>query len=101
MYEAACAKCITDPHLQDYIQRIGTEGECDFCRRENTQVADVEGIIDFLRQRIREEYRPVDEECPPYDSEEGRYLVETFEMAEILENELGKAPGDAGARSDM
>jgi hypothetical protein len=27
MDEAVCAKCITDPHLQDYIQRIGVGGD--------------------------------------------------------------------------
>src|SRR5690349_12025157 len=94
MYEAVCTKCITDHHLQHYIQRVGAAGDCDFCGAENTRVVDVEGIIDFLRQRIREEYRPVDEECPPYDSEEGRYFVETFDVADILEDELGEFPAD-------
>lgn len=86
MHEAACAKCITDPYVQDHIRRIGTEGDCDFCGTKDTQVTDVEEIVDFLRERIRNEYRPVDEECPPFYREEDSLLRRYIRRPRYLRN---------------
>jgi hypothetical protein len=94
MHDAVCDNCFTEPDIQAHIRSIATTGDCDFCGAENTQVANCDDVIDYIRECIRLEYRPVDDEDVPFDSEEDRYIVDTFDAYEIFQREFGGLPTD-------
>jgi HEPN/RES N-terminal domain 1/RES domain len=92
--EMVCGQCFTDTDIQEFVEESGVRGECDFCSQGDRNVATVEDIARFIKERVREEYRPVDEEDVPWDAEEDRYFIETFDMEDLLRGELGEVPTD-------
>jgi hypothetical protein len=95
--QMVCGQCFTDLYIQEFVEESGERGECNFCGQGDRKVAAVEDVARFIKERVREEYRPVDEEDVPWDAEEDRYFIETFDMEDLLRAELGEVPTDDSA----
>jgi hypothetical protein len=80
----ACSECLGNLHLLDLVDQSG-DGDCSYCAAERP-VADVDEVIKYLLEAISFEYE--DGTDAPWDSEEGKYFIETYLIRDIIEREF-------------
>ncbi|MED1539937.1 HEPN-associated N-terminal domain-containing protein [Bacillus inaquosorum] len=91
-----CSKCVSDPHIQDYIDENVSSIKCNYCGavEDDYIAADVDTIIEFILKGVRYEWGDPDDEGVSYDSREGGYqgadIYDGWNFAqEILFDEVG------------
>src|SRR5271157_3506922 len=94
-YQFVCADCFEDPALQHFVREHVVESRCDFCGREeegNAISADVEGVVNYIRDRLEEHFSDNSVECIPFDQEEDDYFLPVFDTRSLFYEELGGFP---------
>jgi len=86
-----CSECVSDIHIQNYIEENATADKCDYCgaEDEDTLAAEVDLIMKFIMTGIKYEWGNPDDEGVGYDSREGGYLgVEIYDGWDFTESVL-------------
>ena len=89
MTEYVCASCIGEFALKEYIEMNADESYCDFCDEShgNVHAIPIDGLIDYMRKCVSQEY---DDPANwlPYESSEGGYQGVTFDAYDLILEEL-------------
>ena len=80
-----CATCLEDQALQDFANLRGEACECDYCGQTPTTaiVLPLDELTRFMREAIAQEYCSPEVNAP-WDNEEDRYYVKTYEYDKLL-----------------
>ncbi len=93
-----CSTCFQDDTIRRFIAKHLTGHQCSFCgtSRNGRRIAcRLDDIIEHMMKCIYQHYSDVDAECVPYDSEDGRYIVETCNTWDLLHDQLDTFPMDS------
>jgi len=85
-----CSRCFGDDSIGEFIAQHLTENRCSFCPQPNSAALD--DVIEFMMTCVREQYSDVESECVPYDSEDGKYIVDKRDTWDLLQEELNTFP---------
>lgn len=80
-----CAECVAENGLREQVDCEQHLGECSYCQKSNVYVADASEIIDLIVECIPRHYEDPAKSVG-YDSQEGGYLLPTFDSREVLED---------------
>jgi hypothetical protein len=92
--ESVCAQCFYDRGIQRFIGGHVSAKRCSVCKRTSIKAiaAPAEDVLKFIGDRLEEHYENA-YDGSPYDSDSGEYLVPTWDMDELIFEELeGLAP---------
>lgn len=84
-----CYECFGDNAIREFIKDNAVEPFCSFCgKRSKKEIsAPLKDVVSFMELCIQEEYDdPAN--CLPYESAEGGYQGETWEIYELLRDEI-------------
>lgn len=84
-----CSDCVNEPDLWR-LAGPGSPGQCDYCEQDGNPVLPVAAIQEVLYQVVHAYYAEPTQAGTPYD--EGSFLVEPFDTAEMLAHHLGFEP---------
>lgn len=90
-----CSTCFQDDTIRQFIAKHLTGHQCSFCgtsSKDRRIACRLDDIIEHMMTCVYEHYSDVDAECVPYDSEDGRYIVDTHDTWDLLRNELETFP---------
>jgi hypothetical protein len=93
--ESVCSECFEDETIREFIGEHLSEHECSFCQssRDDVPIAcRLDDVIEHMMTCIRDLYSDADAECVPYDSEDEKYIVETRDTWDLLNDELDTFP---------
>ena len=85
-----CADCIDDDGIRDFISSTAEDDTCSFCKATASEpvAAPLDEVIRHMRTCIERHYGdPAN--WLPYESAEGGYQGETFEIDELITDQLG------------
>lgn len=91
MDEYVCENCFDDYAVREFIRREAVEPKCDYCGAESETeaiAAPLSDVAHFISEGIETEWSDPDDEGVPWDSEEGRYMVEVYDTYDLLERLL-------------
>jgi hypothetical protein len=92
--EGVCARCFYDRGIQRFIRGHISAKRCSVCKRKSRKeiAAPAEDVLKFISDRLDERYENA-YDGSPYDSDTGDYMVPTWDMEELVLEELeGLAP---------
>lgn len=84
-----CENCFDDYAVEEFIRREAVELKCDYCETESEAdaiAAPLSDVARFIREGIETEWSDPDDEAVPWDSEEGRYIVNVLDTYDLLES---------------
>lgn len=82
-----CENCFDDYAVEEFIRREAVELKCDYCETESETeaiAAPLSDVAHFIREGIETEWIDPDDYPVPWDSEEGRYIVEVYDTYDLL-----------------
>lgn len=82
-----CENCFDDYAVEEFIRREAVELRCDYCETESEAeaiAAPLSDVARFIRDGIETEWSDPDDEAVPWDSEDGRYMVEVHDTYDLL-----------------
>lgn len=82
-----CASHIDDNAIKDFILKKGKKGNCNYCGKKKIVVS-LEALVYKIRKGVGLLFEDAAESLS-YDSSEGGYLGETFDIEEIINDEIG------------
>ena len=90
-----CSECFEDDTIGRFIGEHLSSRECSFCQRPNAiapMACSLDDVIEHMTTCIRGQYADAEAECVLYDSEDGRYMVDTRDTWDLLCDELDTFP---------
>lgn len=92
--DAVCASCFDDSGIKKFIEQHVKHKRCSICKRgaRKAIAASADGLLEFFLAEVLKHYQNA-EGSAPYDSEDGRWLVPTWTMREIVFQELEQIAG--------
>ena len=91
MEKYVCPHCIDDYAIQNFISAEAVSTECDYCdngsQRESIAAA-LTDVANFVLDGLYKEWSNPDDEGVLWDSEDGRYMVPTWDTHDLIEREL-------------
>jgi hypothetical protein len=87
-----CARCFEDEGIKRFIQERVSVRECSVCGRKSKVAiaAPADQVLAFILERLHRHYENADGNAP-FDSETWDYMVETWDMEELVQEELADA----------
>ena len=87
--DTVCADCFIDDGIRAFIQDHLTANSCSVCERtaDEPVAAAADDVLEFFLERVQEHYQDADGSAP-YDNEDGNYQVETWDMYDLIFDEL-------------
>ena len=89
--DTVCADCFKDLGIRRFIQDHVEANSCSVCGRtaEEEIAAPADEILEFFLQKVHEHYENADGNAP-FDKEETRYIVETWDLYDLIFDELAE-----------
>lgn len=84
-----CENYFDDYAVEEFIRREAVELKCDYCETESEDeaiAAPLSDVAHFILEGIETEWSDPDDEAVPWDSEEGRYIVDVLNTYDLLES---------------
>jgi len=88
--DAVCSNCFNDAGLKAFIEDHLEFDTCTICGVTATHAiaAPADEFLEFFLEKIADHYENAEENAP-YDDEEGRWFVNTWDMYDLVFDELG------------
>lgn len=91
MDKFVCENCFDDYAVVEFIRLEVVEDKCDYCETDSSSeaiAAPIREVARFIRDGIETEWADPADEAVPWDSEEDRYIVTTYDSYDLLEKVL-------------
>lgn len=88
-----CPECIGDPDLQQFVRENATSDHCDFCETDECPSVSILDLVNEIKACLKNEYGRAIEELP-YATAEGGYIGTTWNVDELLFDDLLELPRD-------
>jgi hypothetical protein len=101
MEKHVCKNCVDDYAVQNFISEEAVSSQCDYCKHTSegeSIAASVADVADFVLEGLYKEWSSTDHELIPWDDEDGRYMVPTWDTYDLLERVL---PTEEDLRWDL
>src|ERR1035437_7811777 len=87
-----CERCFHDKGIKAFIRKRVSERECSVCSRKSKKpiAAPADQVLAFIVYRLHRHYEDAYGNAP-FDKESWEYYVETWDMEELIEEELSDA----------
>lgn len=87
--DSVCARCFQDGGIRRFIRKHVVELECSVCKRKSKQpiAAPADQVLEFILDRLHRHYQNAEGNAP-FDKEEWRYYAETWDMDDLISEEL-------------
>ena len=94
-----CADCFDDDHLKAFIEDGVASRTCSYCGKQsrNKIAVPIDAVIERIFEAIRRRYDEAWRAGCSWDSEDERYLNETWDTNEILQHFVDLSSDDSGA----
>ena len=88
--DTVCADCFRDDGIRDFIQEHLQSDSCSVCGRTATEpiAAPADDVLEYFLETLHEYYESAEGNAP-FDDEENRFCVETWDIYDLLFGELG------------
>ncbi|GBR19630.1 HEPN-associated N-terminal domain-containing protein [Asaia spathodeae] len=94
-----CSECFDDDHLRAFIEGAVTSRRCSYCCRESPKrkiAAPIDGVIEHILAAISSRYGEAWASGSSWDSEDGRYVNNTQDTDELLQEYVRLPNDDSG-----
>jgi RES domain. len=90
--DSVCARCFHDKGIRQFIRKRISESECSVCGRKSKKdiAAPADQVLEFILERLHNHYETADGNAP-FDKETWDYFVETWDLDELISEELSDA----------
>lgn len=87
--DTVCADCFTDIGIKDFISENLEAKHCSVCGRKarNKIAIRADKFLEFFINTVNENYENADGHAP-FDTEDGRYMVDTWDTYDLVFDEL-------------
>jgi HEPN/RES N-terminal domain 1/RES domain len=87
--DAVCPQCFSDAGLKAFIEDHLEANTCTVCgtTADHAIAAPADDVLAFFLEKVGDHYQIADGNAP-YDNEEGRYFVNTWDMYDLVFDEL-------------
>ena len=95
-----CADCFDDDHLKSFIEDAVVSRTCGYCGKRSLRkniAAPVDSVVEHMFGSIRRRYGEAWASGCSWDNEDDRYLNETWNTGEILQNHVDLPKDHSGA----